>query len=110
MASDNPPPPNQSGAANRRPAGQSDSSGNLLATVAADRAFPAAVAELGRYASQRRNAACLSLLCLVLISVAVTSGCATCGRSSVPPREKKSGDIWSDRSLWGGLLDAFGTH
>jgi hypothetical protein len=41
-------PPNQSAAANRRPAGQSDGSGNLLATVAADRAFPAAVAELGR--------------------------------------------------------------
>jgi hypothetical protein len=32
----------------RRPAGQSDSSGNLAATVPADRAFPAAVAELGR--------------------------------------------------------------
>jgi hypothetical protein len=39
---------NQSAAANRRPAGQSDGSGNLSATVAADRAFPAAVAELGR--------------------------------------------------------------
>ena len=40
--------PNQGAAANRRPAGQSDGSGNLSATVAADRAFPAAVAELGR--------------------------------------------------------------
>jgi hypothetical protein len=40
--------PNQSAAANRRPAGQSDSSGNLFAIVAADRAFPATVAELGR--------------------------------------------------------------
>jgi hypothetical protein len=39
---------NQSAAANRRPAGQLDGSGNLTATVAADRAFPAAVAELGR--------------------------------------------------------------
>jgi len=39
---------NQSAAANRRPAGQLDGSGNLAATVAADRAFPAAVAELGR--------------------------------------------------------------
>ena len=39
---------NQSAAANRRPAGQLDGSGNLSATVAADRAFPAAVAELGR--------------------------------------------------------------
>jgi hypothetical protein len=37
--------PNQ-GAANRRPAGQSGGSDNLSATVAADRAFPAAVAEL----------------------------------------------------------------
>jgi hypothetical protein len=41
-------PPNQSAAANRRPAGQADGSGNLFATVAADRAFPAAVAELDR--------------------------------------------------------------
>jgi hypothetical protein len=40
--------PNQSAAANRRPAGQLDGSGNLFAAVAADRAFPAAVAELGR--------------------------------------------------------------
>ena len=52
--------PNQSATANRRPAGQSDGSGNLSATVAADRrkaalrprrstrAFPAAVAELDR--------------------------------------------------------------
>jgi hypothetical protein len=40
--------PNQSAAANRRPAGQSDGSGNLSAIVAVDRAFPAAVAELGR--------------------------------------------------------------
>jgi len=45
---DNIEPPNQGAAANRRPAGQSDGSGNLSATVAADRAFPAAVAELGR--------------------------------------------------------------
>jgi hypothetical protein len=40
--------PNQSAAANRRPAGQSDGSDNLAGTVAADRSFPAAVAELGR--------------------------------------------------------------
>jgi len=39
---------NQSAAANRLPAGQSDGSDNLFATVAADRAFPAAVAELDR--------------------------------------------------------------
>ena len=37
---------NQSAAANRRPAGQSDGSGNLVAIIAGDRAFPAAVAEL----------------------------------------------------------------
>ena len=43
--------PNQSAAANRRPAGQSDGSGNLGAIVAADRAFPAAVAELDRWAN-----------------------------------------------------------
>ena len=42
-------PPNQSAAAsNRRPAGQSDGLDNLFAIVAADRAFPAAVAELDR--------------------------------------------------------------
>jgi hypothetical protein len=40
--------PNQSAAANRRPAGQLDGLGNLAALVAADRAFPAAVAELDR--------------------------------------------------------------
>lgn len=39
--------PNQRAAANRRPAGQWDGSGNLAAIVAADRAFPAVVAELG---------------------------------------------------------------
>jgi hypothetical protein len=41
-------PSNKGAAANRRPAGQLDGSGNLAAIVAADRAFPAAVAELGR--------------------------------------------------------------
>ena len=40
--------PNQSAAANRRPAGQADGSDDLSATIAADRAFPAAVAELDR--------------------------------------------------------------
>ena len=44
---------NQGAAANRRPAGQSDGSGNLFATVAADRAFPAAVTELGRSTTQK---------------------------------------------------------
>lgn len=37
---------NQSAAANRRSAGQLDGSGNLSATIAVARAFPAAVAEL----------------------------------------------------------------
>jgi phage protein U len=40
---------NQS-AANRRPAGQADGAGSLAAIVAADRVFPAAVAELWRSA------------------------------------------------------------
>lgn len=40
--------PNQGAAANRRPAGQSDGSDDLSAIVAADRTFPAAVAELDR--------------------------------------------------------------
>ena len=38
----------QIAAAKRRPAGRSDGLGNLSAIDAADRAFPAAVAELGR--------------------------------------------------------------
>jgi hypothetical protein len=41
-------PINQSAASNRRPAGQADGSGDLSVIVAADRAFPAAVAGLGR--------------------------------------------------------------
>jgi hypothetical protein len=45
---------NQSAPANRRPAGQSDGSDNLPAIVAAARAFPAAVAELGRSLFQRK--------------------------------------------------------
>jgi len=42
-------------AANHRPAGQSDDSGNLSAILAADRTFPAAVAELGRDRSTRQQ-------------------------------------------------------
>ena len=44
--------PIQCAAANRLPALQSDGSDNLSAIVAADRAFPAAVAELGRWAAR----------------------------------------------------------
>jgi hypothetical protein len=40
-------PPNKGAAANRRPAGQLDGSGNSSAIVTSCRAFPAAVAELG---------------------------------------------------------------
>jgi hypothetical protein len=40
--------PNQGTAANRRPTGQSEGSDNSSAIVAADRAFPAVVAELVR--------------------------------------------------------------
>ena len=39
---------NQGAAANRRPAGQFSGLDNLSAIVTADRAFPAAVAELDR--------------------------------------------------------------
>jgi hypothetical protein len=42
--------PNQGAAANCRLAGQLDGSNILSATLAADRMFPAAVAELGRWA------------------------------------------------------------
>ena len=44
--------PNQVAAANRLPAGQPDGSGNLFALVAAGRALPAAVAELGHLRTQ----------------------------------------------------------
>ena len=47
--------PNQSAAANRRRAGQLDGSGNLSVIVAAGRAFPAAVAELGRLGDFARS-------------------------------------------------------
>ena len=47
--------PNQGAAANRRRAGSSDGSGEWLAIVAADRAFPAAVAELGRLLAESAN-------------------------------------------------------
>ena len=47
---------------NPRPAGQSSGSDNLFATVAADRAFPAAVAELGRSANKATEAARLRKL------------------------------------------------
>lgn len=40
--------PNQGTPVNRRPAGQSGGSDNVSATLAVNRAFPAAVAELGR--------------------------------------------------------------
>jgi hypothetical protein len=39
--------PNQGAASNRRPAGRADRSDNLSAIVAADRAFPAAIPDLG---------------------------------------------------------------
>ena len=40
--------PNHISTSNRRPAGLSDGSDNLSATLATDRAFPAVVAELDR--------------------------------------------------------------
>lgn len=43
--------PNQGATTNRRPAGQSGSLHNLLAIVAADRVFPAAVNEFDRLAN-----------------------------------------------------------
>jgi hypothetical protein len=43
-------------AANCRPVGQSDGSDNLSAIVAANRAFPAAVAELGSLDHYARHA------------------------------------------------------
>ena len=47
--------PNQGAAANRGPPGQLGGSDNLSAIVAAARAFPAAVAELGRYPAEAGN-------------------------------------------------------
>jgi hypothetical protein len=48
---------NQSAAADRRPAGQADGSDIFTATLAAGRAFPAAVAELGRWVRFEHDAA-----------------------------------------------------
>ena len=45
----------QGTASNRRPAGQADGSDNFAATLAADRALPAAVAELTRVVELRRE-------------------------------------------------------
>jgi len=50
--------PNKSAAANRRPAGQLGGAGNLSAIVAADRAFPAAVAELGSFGGVSHDSLC----------------------------------------------------
>jgi len=63
---------NQGAAANRRPALQSGSSDNLFATVAADRAFPAAVAELGRWAALKPVRMKTTLLRLVVASSLLT--------------------------------------
>jgi len=49
--------PNQGAGANRRPAGQSDGSDNLRATVTTGRAFLAAVAQLGQMEQQCRGTA-----------------------------------------------------
>ena len=65
--------PNQSAAANRRPAGQANGLDNLSATVAADRAFPAAVAELGRSAPRGRV---LSLSATILDLFTRSAWCA----------------------------------
>src|SRR5690349_3734552 len=77
--------PNQSAAANRRPAGQSDGSGNLAATVAADRAFPAAVAELGSFGGSMRVSTAISI-----ILVTAFTGC----RSPVPPETRSISLSW----------------
>jgi len=60
--------PDQSVAANRRPAGQLDGSENLAATVATDRAFPAGGARPHSHAMKKRLlnlvfAICFSILC-----------------------------------------------
>jgi len=44
---------NKGATANHRPALQSDGSGNVPAIAAADRAFPEAVAELGRLSRKK---------------------------------------------------------
>ena len=67
--------PNQSAAANRHPAGQSDGADNLLAIVAADRALPAAVAELGR-CGERYSFFMSKLYSLLLGLVLILAGCA----------------------------------
>jgi hypothetical protein len=56
----------KSAVSNRRPAGRSDGSDNLSAIIAADRAFPAAIAELVRPPRKMKK---LSLLALFTSSV-----------------------------------------
>jgi len=67
--------PNQSAASNRRPAGQSCGSDKLFATVAAARAFPAAVVELGRWASKSMRLSITTLFLSVLLSI-ISAGCS----------------------------------
>ena len=64
---------NQGAAANRHPAGQSDGTDNLSATVAADRAFPAAVAELGRPVTSMPEP--LNFLSRLELAVAAEASC-----------------------------------
>jgi hypothetical protein len=68
--------PNNGAAANRRPDEQSDGSGNLSETPAADRVFPVAVAKLGRWATSMRTA----------IFTSITVALLLCGCAALPGR------------------------
>lgn len=103
-------PPKGSGKTSRRPAVPCDAVRSLRSAGCALRSLVSAVADLSCFASPRRDAGYLSFLCWLVMSISVTSGCATSGHSSVPASEKKGGAILSDRSFWGWLQDAYGTH
>ncbi len=74
--------PNQSAAANRRPAFQSDGLSNLSAIVATDRAFPAAVAELGRYMAREMARQSLSKKLRFEVLKRDSFQCQYCGASA----------------------------
>lgn len=78
-------PPNRVTVANRRPFGQSNGSHDLSATLAADRAFPAVVAELDRSAMHYlRSLIALTVLCISLAAVSADAPAMNTNRFHSP--------------------------
>jgi hypothetical protein len=85
--------PNHGAPANRRPALQSDASDNLSATLAADRAFPAAVADLGRLAADRLSMKFAVILATMLLT------CVGCRSHTVMPESSRTIPGFGGRAL-----------